>query len=62
MQHPSSPKRLYVEQMSITRNKFRVISSRIARFLPDLVSKSTRLQPVIKPIVVEVQDNRGCAK
>ena len=41
--------------MRITRNKFRAISSRLARSTAGLVSKTGRFQPVFRTIVLTVQ-------
>ena len=55
------------EQMRITRNKIRMISSGLACFVAKLVSKNNCFQPVFTMIVLKVQNqvcqvgNEGCS-
>ena len=47
------------EQTSITMNKFREVSSRLARSMADLVSRKGHFGAVFGTIVLKVQDIAG---
>ena len=48
--------------MRIIKNRLRVISSRLAHSMAELVSKNDNFQLVFGTIVLKVQDNRQCVK
>ena len=50
------------EQRRITTNRFRAVSSRLARSMADLVSKNGRFGAVFRTIVLKMQDARQCGK
>ena len=45
------------EQRRITTNRFRSVSSRLARSMADLVSKNARFWAVFRTIVLKTQDD-----
>ena len=59
--HPSSSKTTG-EQTRRTTNKFRAVSSHLARSMADLVSKNGRFGAVFRTIVLKVRDDRQCVK
>ena len=51
-----------IQLMRITCNQICAVSSHLARFMTDLVSKNGRLQLVFGTIIVKVQVDRRCVK
>ena len=48
--------------MRSTTNKFRCVSSRLARSMANLVSKNGRFWAVFRTIVLKTEDDRRCVK